>query len=129
MPPTKRVLCAQRVRHVPRAFSWIDHRLVRNRHIEKCSRAQLALYLFLICVSDEKGPSFYGDKAIISRLSMDQQTLNQSRIGLINHSLIARQKPVYQVLCLESVQKTAQRGNAMMSLGDIFKAAVEVEHD
>jgi hypothetical protein len=27
----KRVLCPQRLRRVPEQFSWIDHRLVRDR--------------------------------------------------------------------------------------------------
>ena len=32
----KRVLCAERVRQIPAQFSWVDHRLVRERHIERC---------------------------------------------------------------------------------------------
>lgn len=31
----KRVLCAERVRRIPAQFSWVDHRLVRERHIER----------------------------------------------------------------------------------------------
>jgi hypothetical protein len=30
---TKRVLCPERLRHVPHRFSWIDQRLVRDGHI------------------------------------------------------------------------------------------------
>jgi hypothetical protein len=102
---------------------------VRDRHIEKCSQSELALYLFLVCVSDDKGLSYYGDKSIMAKLSMDQQTLNQTRTGLINHGLIAWQNPIYQVLCLEPVQNVVKRSNSMMGLGDILKAAVEVSHD
>ena len=33
MPVFKRVLCPERLRKVPEQFSWIDQRLVRDRHI------------------------------------------------------------------------------------------------
>ena len=61
----------------PKHFSWIDHRLVRDRHIENCSHAAAALYLFLVTVGDAKGLSYYGDKSIIKRLSMDQTALDE----------------------------------------------------
>ena len=35
---TKRVLCPQRLRHVPHRFSWIDQRLVRDGHT--CQKEQ-----------------------------------------------------------------------------------------
>ena len=59
MATQKRVLCPQRLRKVPRAFSWIDHRLVRDGHISRCSHEALALYLFLVTVADAEGLSYY----------------------------------------------------------------------
>ena len=50
----KRLICPQRVRRIPSQFSWVDHRLVRDRHIESCSHPALALYLFLIAVGDHQ---------------------------------------------------------------------------
>ena len=50
--PIKRVLSPQRLRRVPSQFSWVDHRLVRDRHICRCSAQALALYLFLVTVAD-----------------------------------------------------------------------------
>lgn len=114
----KKPILNKRVRKVPQSFSWIDHRLVRDRHIELCSHAQAALYLFLACVSDDKGLSFYGDQSIMVRLSMDQQVLNKARSGLIKSSLIAWQKPVYQVLSLEP--QAPDRTGLFISLGDIL---------
>lgn len=114
----KKPILNKRVRKVPQSFSWIDHRLVRDRHIELCSHAQAALYLFLACVSDDKGLSFYGDQSIMVRLSMDQQVLNTARSGLIKNSLIAWQKPVYQVLSLEP--QAPDRTGLLISLGDIL---------
>jgi len=112
-----------RVRKVPKSFSWIDHRLVRNKYIDSCSHAQAALYLFLVCVGDKQGLSYYGDKSIIKKLSMDQQTLNMARSGLIKNSLIAWQEPIYQVLCLEPKNKGRGAGS-MMALADILKAGL-----
>jgi hypothetical protein len=42
----KRLLVPSRVRRVPRQFSWVDQRLVRDRHIARCDPEALALYLF-----------------------------------------------------------------------------------
>ena len=48
MAVIKRVLCLEQLRHVPEQFSWIDHRLVRDKHIAGKSAEALALYLFLL---------------------------------------------------------------------------------
>ena len=122
-------IVAERIRKVPSHFSWIDHRLVRYRHIENCTHAAAALYLFLVTVGDAKGLSYYGDVSITKRLSMDQSTLNQARANLIRAGLIAWKRPLYQVLALEvpKLEKPAPRlkmGNAL-SLDDIFKMARE----
>ena len=53
----KRLLRPERLRAVPSQFSWLDHRLVRERHLERCSTEALALYLFLVTVADAQGLS------------------------------------------------------------------------
>ena len=122
----KSPILPQRVRKVPKSFSWIDHRLVSDRHIDLCSHAAATLYLFLVCVGDEKGLSYYGDPSIMDKLSMDQQALNTARSELIKNSLIAWQKPIYQVLCLAPVVDQRKRGDgSVMSLGGILKHAME----
>jgi len=57
MRERKHVLCPQRLRCVPRQFSWIDQRLVRDGHIGRCGAEALALYLFLVTVADADGLS------------------------------------------------------------------------
>jgi hypothetical protein len=109
----------QRIRKIPRSFSWVDHRLVRDRHIENLSHSQAALYLFLVCVADDKGLSYYGDPALMAKLHMDQGTLDQARSGLIQNNLIAWQKPIYQVLSLEPFP-TADHCGTLMSLKEIL---------
>ena len=51
----KRLLCPERVRKIPKQFSWIDQRLVRQGHIERLSHRAAALYLFLVTVADARG--------------------------------------------------------------------------
>lgn len=111
-----------RIRKVPKSFSWLDHRLVQHRHIESLNHSQAALYLFLVCVADDKGLSYYGDKALMKKLGMDQACLNEARSGLIRNNLIAWQKPIYQVLSLEP-KCDAPRQGRMMSLKDILGGA------
>ena len=98
----KRVLCPERVRQIPAQFSWVDHRLVRQRHIERCDPPAAALYLFLVTVADEQGLSYYSDAALARCLSMTAARLSQARDDLIRGGLIAYQRPLYQVLALDS---------------------------
>jgi hypothetical protein len=97
----KRLLVPSRVRRVPRQFSWVDQRLVRDRHIARCDPEALALYLFLITVADARGLSFYADASIGRLLSLSQQALEQAREALVGVGLIAYEAPLYQVLALE----------------------------
>jgi hypothetical protein len=92
----------QRIRKVPTQFSWVDHRLVRERYIESITHAAATLYLFLVIVADSQGMSYYSDGSITERLSMDSLTLEQARCNLLGAGLIAYRKPLYQVLSLDS---------------------------
>jgi hypothetical protein len=99
--PIKRVLCPQRVRNIPAQFSWVDHRLVRERHIDRCDAQAAALYLFLVTVADAQGLSYYSDAVLARRLSMSPARLSQARADLLRGALIAYQRPLYQVLALD----------------------------
>lgn len=112
-----------RIRQIPKSFSWVDHRLVRQGYIEACTHAQSALYLFLVCVADAQGLSYYSDKAIMKKLDMDIQGLGKARSGLIKNNLIAWQEPIYQVLSLEP-KITTHRSGQLMSLADVLAGAV-----
>ena len=118
---TKHPLDPQRVRKVPAKFSWVDHRLVRDRHIESCSHEASALYLFLVTVSDAKGLSYYSDASLVQRLSMDNETLLQARQNLIMLGLIAYKKPLYQVLSMDMPVHKAPFAEGPLSMGDILQ--------
>ena len=98
----KRVICSERVRKIPTQFSWVDHRLVRERHIERCDAHAAALYLFLVTVADAQGLSYYSDASLGRSLSMDPVRLSKARGDLTRAGLIAYQRPLYQVLALDS---------------------------
>lgn len=125
---SKEPINTRRIRKVPSQFSWLDHRLIRDHHIERCSHAAAALYLFLVTVGDAKGMSYYGDTAIMRRLNMDEATLTQARINLIANSLIAWQRPLYQVLALDPIQPPATEPpgtGRMTALKDILLQVFE----
>ncbi|MFQ5842793.1 MAG: hypothetical protein ACE5I8_10185 [Thermodesulfobacteriota bacterium] len=121
----KHPICPQRIRKVPSQFSWVDHRLVRDRYLESCTHAAAALYLFLVTVADSQGLSYYSDPSIRTRLSMDALTLEGARRNLIEAGLIAYQKPFYQVLSLDPPAERPAPARAPLdgpvSIGQILK--------
>ena len=83
------------LRRIPEQFSWIDHRLVRERHIDHLSHQASALYLFLVTVSDNQGLSYYSDKSLEKRLNMDAIVLSEARNTLVRHQLVAYLAPTH----------------------------------
>ena len=102
----KRLLLPSGVRRVPRQFSWVDQRLVRDHHIERCDAAALALYLLLVTVADAQGLSYYADASIGRLLSLRPEPLAAAREALIDTGLIAYEAPLYQVLALDAPPAT-----------------------
>jgi hypothetical protein len=102
----KRLLVPSRARRVPRQFSWVDQRLVREHHIERCDTTALALYLLLVTVADAQGLSYYADASIGRLLSMSPEPLAAARQALIHAGLIAYEAPLYQVLALDAPPAT-----------------------
>lgn len=97
----KRLLRPERRRRVPSQFSWVDHRLVREHHIERLPLEACALYLFLVTVGDADGLSYYADASIGRRLQLDAEALARARRALVAADLIAFASPLYQVLSLD----------------------------
>lgn len=96
----KHLIRSDRLRVVPSQFSWVDHRLVRDGHISKVSCEALALYLFLVTVSDSEGVSFWSDRSLLRRLNMNESWLKTARAELHDADLVAYERPLYQVLSL-----------------------------
>jgi len=130
----KRLLCPSRVRQIPSQFSWVDQRLVRDRHIGLCGADALALYLFLITVADAQGLSYYSDRSIVDRLSFDGHRLPKAREELQKAGLIAYKKPIYQVLALDQPAtqpkpSKPRRSTRPIAVGEMLRRALEGRDD
>ena len=117
----KHLICPKKARQVPEQFSWLDHRLVRDHYIERCSHPSLALYLFLVTVGDPQGLSYYSDRSVSNRLNMDSIILSQARNELVRVGLIAYRKPLYQVLSLVPVKPVRAHLEEPLAVGQILK--------
>jgi len=128
---TKPILRPERLRHVPRQFSWIDQRLVRDRHIQGCSPESLALYLFLCTVADAQGASYYSDSAAGKLLTFSSTQLCAARAELIAAGLIAYRSPFYQILSLDRgpaappAATPPRRASEVLSAADILRAMLK----
>ena len=115
----------QRQRRIPPQFSWVDHRLVREGHVQGRSAPALALYLFLVTVADAEGLSWYSEAALCRHLSWSGPQLQSARAELQQAGLIAYRKPLYQVLDLSPVTvpctPASHRGGEAASAGDILR--------
>jgi len=60
----------------------------------------MALYLFLHCVGDAAGLSYYGDERIGQCLRLSDSALREARQGLIQRQLLLYRRPMYQLLDL-----------------------------
>lgn len=120
----KRVLNPERLRKIPPQFSWIDHRLVRENYFVRCDHSAWTLYLFLTCVADVEGLSYYSDGSLMRRLKMDPLQLSASRRQLIETGLIAYQKPLYQVLGLLEPEAICTPRSGQISVGELLRKAL-----
>lgn len=133
----KRILCSERLRRVPQRFSWLDQRLVRDKHLCGISHSSIALYLFLVTVSDADGLSYYSDASIEQHLNLTGLMIGQARMELCTAGLIVYSKPIYQVLSLEKpavrhdavvtcdrAQRRHGDSSDLVALGDILRQAI-----
>jgi hypothetical protein len=121
--PHKIPICPDRIRIIPEQFSWVDHRLVRDHHIERLSHEAAALYLFLVTVADYQGLSYYSEVSICGRLGMDAPALVCARSCLLKSRLVAYKRPLYQVLAFGDLPLTKKQNRGAgepMSIGEIL---------
>ena len=126
----KLLIRPERLRQVPPSFSWVDHRLVRHRYLEDCDCRALALYLFLVIVSDVQGLSYYSEAAICRHLNLSPEELKHARAQLRQADLIAYQHPLYQVLSLPQPpppisRPQGERIGQSQSVGELLRRALQ----
>ena len=85
----KRIPRPERVRVIPRSFGWVDHRLLRNRFLERMTSRDMALYLFLVLAADKDGVSWYRLEKICSILGFTFEQFYHCRHRLERLGLVA----------------------------------------
>ena len=102
-----RILHVDRIRRVPKRFSWVDHRLLKDGYVQHCGVVELALYLILVIVGDRNGISFYSDRSLCALLKVLPGELSSARNRLQKFEVIAWEAPFYQVLSLDKGNESA----------------------
>ena len=96
----KQPVDSQRIRSMPKQFGPMDRRLVYEQHICRMSAEEIALYVFLECVSDPQGLSLYSDERICEYLHWSLNGLWDARSRLIEGGFLLYRRPIYQLLDL-----------------------------
>ncbi len=90
----------QRIRSMPRQFAPLDRRFVYEQHIRRLRPDQIALLVFLECVSDPQGLSFYSEERICRELDFSLNGLWDARTVLMEGGFLLYRRPIYQLLDL-----------------------------
>jgi len=114
----KRPICCATLSKVPKQFSWVDQRLVRDHSLDPLSHPACALSLLLVTVADAQGLSDYADSSLCQRLSMTCTEFHQARQALITLGVVASQHPLYQVLALDAAPRGASPSAAPVAADD-----------
>ena len=90
----------ERVRTIPVQFGAVDRQLIYGKHTRRMSTDEIALYVFLQCVGDAEGLSFYSDERICEYLHFSLNGLWKAREGLVQGGFLLYSRPIYQLLNL-----------------------------
>jgi hypothetical protein len=90
----------ERVRRIPRSFSWIDRDLLHHGHLKRLTQHEILLYFFLVLVAGPEGTSFWSHARIGELLGLEVGELLEALRGLLRHDLVAFSYPTFQVLSL-----------------------------
>jgi hypothetical protein len=102
-----RPISLAKLRPLPRQFSGVDQRLVRDHYIDQLSPPACALSLFLLTVADAQGLSYSADPSLCQRLSRSDTALHQARQAVITRALLAYHRPLSQVCARDAAPRGA----------------------
>lgn len=85
----KRIPDPSRVRAIRGSFGWIDHRLLRDGHLERMGLPEIALYLFLVLAADRHGTSYYRKERICRIVGLSEDEFHIARDRLVEKGLVA----------------------------------------
>lgn len=78
-----------RIRKIDGSFAWLDHRLRRDGHLERLTREDICLYVFLVLAADRDGVSYYRKEKMCQALGVSWEQFEIARERLIERNYIA----------------------------------------
>jgi hypothetical protein len=97
---SREVIDRHRIRRITGSFSWLDHRLLCDGHLQAMSSDEMLLYFFFVLAGDRHGISFYHYEKICHLLKIDRRCFSAAQNCLLSKSFIAYQEGRVQVLQL-----------------------------
>ena len=89
-----------RLRTIPRSFSWIDRDILHRGFLARLEPGEISLYFFLTLVAGPEGTSYWSQKTISKLLKLPHDQVLTALRGLIEKDLVAFSYPTFQVLAL-----------------------------
>jgi hypothetical protein len=90
--PYKRVVPRpELIRSINGSFAWIDHRFLRDGHIERLTLEDLGVYVFLLLAANRDGVSWYRIEKVGRPLGLGEPDVVRARERLVERGLIAFQ--------------------------------------
>lgn len=80
---------ASRIRRIQGSFAWLDHRLLREGHLERMTLLDLGVYVFLVLAADSRGLSFYNKATLTKKLQIDWDDFEGAKARLLERGYIA----------------------------------------
>jgi hypothetical protein len=105
MDPLREPIRPERVRSIPRSFSWIDRELLHRGFLARLEPHEIALYFFLALVAGPEGTSYWSYKHIAELLKLSVDEVLHATGGLVEKDLVAFRYPTFQVLSLPAQGK------------------------
>jgi len=84
-----------------KSYSILDHALLHGGYLHRLNHEAIALYLFLVVVSDREGKSFYAEKTIGEILRLSPKALAAAKGELLEAQLISYRAPHFWVRNIE----------------------------
>lgn len=100
MDPRRRPISLERLRSIPRSFSWIDREILHRGFLARLEPQEISLYFFLVLVAGPEGTSFWSHATIAKLLKLSVDEILTALRGLIEKDLVAFSYPTFQVLSL-----------------------------
>lgn len=80
-----------------KSYSIVDHQLLHQGFFQRLSVEALALYLFLVVVSDRDGKSYYAERTLVEILRLSSQCFSKALNELTFCGLIDYRRPYFWV--------------------------------